>query len=675
MAGTLQVIDGRTVIRAGESTIAALSAAARAEASEAAAAIHATFAESVSGPTYASTAAGLTATSDGEGFAVDNGDGTVTVYLNDTGSAVAQRTLATTAALGSTSPGAGAALVGVEGGGTTQDAIEIIGAVPGTRAQCAARSFPSWVQRLTTTGYATAGDGGRGNYVRVGSEPSHAGKFQDTSGQWWELDEDIVYIEQFGAVADANPDALTGSETDNADAINNALAYGTLVRCRQSLPTAAFGFKSQIQIGKKSNVLGNLISPNGMCLVPLPDYAVAVALTAEPVIVIQDERGSIDGIRLVIPDALWDSMTSTGNQEVYGVATTASKYKARIHNCDVIGGSIAFQAAGLEGDFYNCRGKWAEVGMDVTGYDNEFSNCCEMVENDIGFRSVAGGEGSMHCVRNRVNFQLTGSVPYKIFLYDDTPYEYGLHAINLRHTVINIAQINVGQNRVDPASEPARHFLLEDSYNNRFTSHGVSVGSGSTTNLVFIEINDSGGAAAAGIASVRNVFEGFRLATIDVGADDTQRALIARNRFERCSGPIIGRYNANGGELIGEGVALSAGGTRNFTVYLPRNPGTQANTTITVEGRLIMRSGTNKRCVKDVIVSLTNNASGETLNEAKLTERYKSTGNTDTYNETITGISYSAVPNSFTFTFTGPSAVSCTCEFVWDRFLVNQGAF
>lgn len=72
-------------------------------------------AEALIGPTYASTAEGLAATSDGQGFAVDNGDGTVTVYLNSAGSAAQQRTLATTAYLASTS---GAGLVGFIQSGT-----------------------------------------------------------------------------------------------------------------------------------------------------------------------------------------------------------------------------------------------------------------------------------------------------------------------------------------------------------------------------------------------------------------------------------------------------------------------------------------------------------------------------------------------------------------------------
>ena len=106
------------VIGLGDGTVEAARQAQLAEASATAAALSEATAEAAAGPTYASTAAGLAATSSGESFAVDNGDGTVTVYLNSGGSAVSQRTLATTAYLAST---AGGDAVGLTDGGTVQD--------------------------------------------------------------------------------------------------------------------------------------------------------------------------------------------------------------------------------------------------------------------------------------------------------------------------------------------------------------------------------------------------------------------------------------------------------------------------------------------------------------------------------------------------------------------------
>src|SRR3546814_14416208 len=73
-------------------------------------------------------------------FAVDNGDGTVTIYLNDDGSAVEQRTLATTAALSSS---LGGVMVGTAAGGSVEKAIPHVtpeqrGAVSGDSGTAAA---------------------------------------------------------------------------------------------------------------------------------------------------------------------------------------------------------------------------------------------------------------------------------------------------------------------------------------------------------------------------------------------------------------------------------------------------------------------------------------------------------------------------------------------------------
>lgn len=94
-------------VRPGENTLQAAASALTAEGWADAAALSAATAEAAAGPTYASTAAGLAATTSGDAFAVDAGGGLVSVYLNSSGTAVLQRTLATTAYLAS-SAGAGA---------------------------------------------------------------------------------------------------------------------------------------------------------------------------------------------------------------------------------------------------------------------------------------------------------------------------------------------------------------------------------------------------------------------------------------------------------------------------------------------------------------------------------------------------------------------------------------
>lgn len=106
---TLKVSGAPKAIRLGESSEEAARQATRATAQADRSETAASYAEAMTGPTYANAAAGLAATADGQGFAVDNGDGSVTVWRNVSGIAVEQRTLATTAYLAG--PG-GAASIG-----------------------------------------------------------------------------------------------------------------------------------------------------------------------------------------------------------------------------------------------------------------------------------------------------------------------------------------------------------------------------------------------------------------------------------------------------------------------------------------------------------------------------------------------------------------------------------
>lgn len=108
------------VIRPGENTGEAARQASRAEAAADAAAASEAVALAAAGPNYADTAAGLAATSEGETFAVED-DGIVTIYRHDSGpTATELRVLPTTAALASTDPGKGAALVTLATGETVQ---------------------------------------------------------------------------------------------------------------------------------------------------------------------------------------------------------------------------------------------------------------------------------------------------------------------------------------------------------------------------------------------------------------------------------------------------------------------------------------------------------------------------------------------------------------------------
>lgn len=68
-----------------------------------------------------------------------------------------------------------------------------------TRALAIAATIPSGVNLVRVLGYTSAGDGGGALYKKVGSAPSHSGKFQSADGAWWEfVVEGALDIRQFG---------------------------------------------------------------------------------------------------------------------------------------------------------------------------------------------------------------------------------------------------------------------------------------------------------------------------------------------------------------------------------------------------------------------------------------------------------------------------------------------
>lgn len=96
----------------GEARITALQASSlQAELAADRAAMSAAIAEALFAAPYDTVPAGEAGTAEGEHFAVDNGDGTVTVYERTAGGSSARWSLATTAALASPDAGKGAALV------------------------------------------------------------------------------------------------------------------------------------------------------------------------------------------------------------------------------------------------------------------------------------------------------------------------------------------------------------------------------------------------------------------------------------------------------------------------------------------------------------------------------------------------------------------------------------
>ena len=124
---------------------------------------------------------------------------------------------------------------------------------------------PSGLSGIRVNGYATATDQGGGYYVPVVSEPSHAGKVQDSGGAWYELLEAEPNIRMFGAVGNGT--------TDDSTAISNAVAYvaakgGTLI-----LPKGTYRVVTNLNVTVPFRALpGAIIKPDSAIRVSLQSF-------------------------------------------------------------------------------------------------------------------------------------------------------------------------------------------------------------------------------------------------------------------------------------------------------------------------------------------------------------------------------------------------------------------
>ncbi|MEY9157339.1 hypothetical protein [Bradyrhizobium japonicum] len=112
-----------------------------------------------------------------------------------------------------------------------------------TRTEAIAADIPPGVTSITTKGYTAIGDGGGGEYKRVGSFPSHEGYIESQDGAWWELMGSRVSVRQFGAVpAVANLD----TDPDAAAAINLCMEYCNLKHANMRIPAGQWPLDAAI---------------------------------------------------------------------------------------------------------------------------------------------------------------------------------------------------------------------------------------------------------------------------------------------------------------------------------------------------------------------------------------------------------------------------------------------
>ncbi len=121
-----------------------------------------------------------------------------------------------------------------------------------SRSVAAAVALAGANQSVETFGYAAFGDGGGARYNRSITEPPHAGKFQDASGFWWELDRNsILRPEMFGAKG--------GGVTDDRPGINAAIAVANYRYLNgQGVQTVQLASKTYV-LKTKSSFVGLLM--------------------------------------------------------------------------------------------------------------------------------------------------------------------------------------------------------------------------------------------------------------------------------------------------------------------------------------------------------------------------------------------------------------------------------
>ncbi|SDP92565.1 Carbohydrate binding domain-containing protein [Phyllobacterium sp. YR620] len=127
-----------------------------------------------------------------------------------------------------------------------------------TKAAAEAATISGGINTIRLLGYGSAGDGGGGLYVRVGSEPSHAGKLQSADGAWWQLSTDTAHPRMFNA-----PGNLTG---DDSPAVQKALNYLKFIGRGALDLTGTFKIVDGVALSGMSNI--EIVSKGGVIYYP-----------------------------------------------------------------------------------------------------------------------------------------------------------------------------------------------------------------------------------------------------------------------------------------------------------------------------------------------------------------------------------------------------------------------
>lgn len=109
-----------------------------------------------------------------------------------------------------------------------------------TRAAAVAVTVPLATLVLRTAGYATSGDGGGATYKRRIGAPAHLAYFQDASGAYFEVIDEVITFEMLGAIGDGTVNDTTAVNAAAATGKNCRLLRGKNYRCTGQLTMGKF---------------------------------------------------------------------------------------------------------------------------------------------------------------------------------------------------------------------------------------------------------------------------------------------------------------------------------------------------------------------------------------------------------------------------------------------------
>ncbi len=148
--------------------------------------------------------------------------------------------------------------------GIEANVFDSVNQLPYTRADLLTKAIPAEITFLRTTGYAVVGDGGAASYKKVNTQPTHAGKFIDVNGSWYEIADEVLHPEQFASLNDAiNTAAALGKVLDG-----QGKTY--TVSSTINLPVTRHTWKNIILDGTGIAVSGDGTTPIVLLDCPLP---------------------------------------------------------------------------------------------------------------------------------------------------------------------------------------------------------------------------------------------------------------------------------------------------------------------------------------------------------------------------------------------------------------------